>query len=477
MATRQQQATVNPRVAPEKPHLVIISHDVVDHKMAGPGIRYWELARVLAQHVSVTLAVPGGTRLTSDGFDIHAYSPSEWESLRPVIEGADILMPCGYTLAGFPAITDAEKPLVIDGYDPLTAEVLAFSSTEPVEQQERRYQDAWALLCQECQRGDFFLCASERQRDWWLGLLEARGRINPRTYRDDPSLRQLIDVLPFGCPPDPPQHTRQVLKGVVPGIGRDDKVILWGGGIWEWLDPLTLIRATAEIKDRAPNIRTVLPGTRHPNTEVVPEMPMRERAMRLSDELGLTGRYVFFGDWVAYADWPNYLLEADVGVSLHFDTLETRLAYRSRILDYVWAGLPMVVTGGDAMSELVQQHELGVLVDYQDVKGVGAALLRLLDIEPAVWRQRFTEPRARFAWDNVAKPLIAFCTNPRRAADWQGTGTTALPTPRELGELRGLLRRREAELERANNLVAAYEAGRFMRLMRTIASFRARVTG
>jgi hypothetical protein len=25
----------------------------------------------------------------------------------------------------------------------------------------------------QCRAGDFFICAGERQRDWWLGLLEA----------------------------------------------------------------------------------------------------------------------------------------------------------------------------------------------------------------------------------------------------------------------------------------------------------------
>ena len=28
-------------------------------------------------------------------------------------------------------------------------------------------------------RGDFFVCASERQRDYWLGMLAAEGRITP----------------------------------------------------------------------------------------------------------------------------------------------------------------------------------------------------------------------------------------------------------------------------------------------------------
>ena len=39
-------------------HLLVISHDVVDTRMAGPGIRYWEMARALARRLDVTLAHP-----------------------------------------------------------------------------------------------------------------------------------------------------------------------------------------------------------------------------------------------------------------------------------------------------------------------------------------------------------------------------------------------------------------------------------
>ncbi|MGQ9876538.1 MAG: glycosyltransferase family 4 protein, partial [Chloroflexus sp.] len=38
--------------------LLIISHDVVGQRMAGPGIRMWELARTLAKQIPVTLIAP-----------------------------------------------------------------------------------------------------------------------------------------------------------------------------------------------------------------------------------------------------------------------------------------------------------------------------------------------------------------------------------------------------------------------------------
>ena len=42
----------------DKPSLVIISHDVVNEKMGGPGARYLKIAEALADDIDITLAVP-----------------------------------------------------------------------------------------------------------------------------------------------------------------------------------------------------------------------------------------------------------------------------------------------------------------------------------------------------------------------------------------------------------------------------------
>ncbi len=108
--------------------------------------------------------------------------------------------------------------------------------------------------------GDYFLCGNERQRDYWLGILTANGRINPRTFNQDPTLLSLIDIVGVGIPDREPVHTdglcpRPLLRGIHPIIPDDAKIVLWGGGIWNWLDPLTLINAwpqVLELSRRAP---------------------------------------------------------------------------------------------------------------------------------------------------------------------------------------------------------------------------------
>jgi glycosyltransferase involved in cell wall biosynthesis len=454
MAVERQPSTVA-----ESHRVLVVSHDLVGPRMAGPGIRYWELARVLAQHFPVTLAAPNVEMGLAPAIEVWPYDSSRWETLAPAVEQAQVILLSGDVLAWFPMLAATGVPLVIDGYDPHPFETLAQFAGSP--EQESLHHQRESILQRQCRAGDFFVCASERQRDWWLGLLEATGRINVYTYAQDPSLRRLVDLVPFGLPGSPLQHNQQVLKGVWPGIGPADKVALWGGGLWQWLDPLTAIRAMARVRSDRPDVRLVFPGTRHPNATAIPAMPVLESAVALARNLGLLDQAVFFGDWVPYEQWPNYLAESDVGLALHLDTAETRLAFRSRLLDYIWAGLPMVVTTGDASGELVTRYGLGETVGYEDVEAVSRALLRLLDTSPATYAAGFQQARAALTWEQVAEPLIAFCRDPRRAPD-----KVAGYQPQPDSGTEKLLAEQQAEVQRLRALVQGYENGRFIRFMK-----------
>ncbi len=452
--------------SPSKNAVLIISHDVVGSRMAGPGIRYWELAHVLSQHMSVILAAPGPIDLDSASVELWPYDMGDWGSIATALDRSQVLLACGDVLDRFPQLIDLGIPLIVDGYDPHSLETLALHSESP--EQEALHHRREQILQLQCRAGDFFICASERQRDWWLGLLEATGRINVHTYGQDPSLRSLVDLVPFALPSSPMRHTRRVLKGVWPGIGSEDKVVLWGGGLWQWLDPITAIQAMAKLRVERPAVKLVFPGTRHPNPRAVPKMPVLDAAIQLADQLGLRDQSVFFGDWVPYQDWPNYLAESDVAVSLHLNTVEARLAFRSRLLDYVWAGLPMVVTGGDATSELVQHWGLGKVVGYQDAEMVHRAMLELLDTPRAAMSAAFEAAQSSLTWERAAAPLLAFCLSPKQAAD-----RVAGHQPQwDIDALQQLCAGQQNELDRLRSLVRDYERGRFIRFTRWLKRLR-----
>jgi hypothetical protein len=122
---------------------------------------------------------------------------------------------------------------------------------------------------------------------------------------------------------------------------------------------------------------------------------------------------------VDFDDRQNYLLDADVGVSTHFQHVETTFSFRTRMLDYLWAGLPIVATGGDTFGDLVSAEGLGVTVPEQDAEALAEALERTLYDDEFVAAARAAVDRVRdeYTWETALRPLLEFCRAPRRAPD------------------------------------------------------------
>ena len=113
---------------------------------------------------------------------------------------------------------------------------------------------------------------------------------------------------------------------------------------------------------------------KHPSSAVA-EMTMADQAVALAAELGLDGSSVFFNrDWVPYDERLAWFAEADLGVSAHRDSFEARLAFRTRLLDHIAGGTPLVVTRGDVLADLVQSRGMGRALAPGDVDGWTVAL-------------------------------------------------------------------------------------------------------
>jgi len=409
--------------------VLFLCNDVIGQNMAGSGIRYWELAHALGRYarpgpvtgLDVTLAVlpfiPDPI-LPETMLQVRVQRCRTPADVRAMATESDVIVTQGIVLATYPFLAELGIPLAFDFYIPFLLERLHVDTDTAAAQHLFTHESYRRSLQQQLVKADFIFCASEKQRDYWLGALSAAGRVNPYTNADDPTLRKLIDVVSFGLPTQAPRHTRQVLKGVYPGIGPNDRVLLWGGGIWDWLDAPTLIRAMVHIAQQRADVKLFFMGIKHPSP-LSPKMEAAAEALALSESLGLTERVVFFNEWTPYAERDHYLLEADLGICLHHAHLETRFAFRTRYLDYLWAALPMVATRGDVLSELVESQHLGRVVAPGDVDGLVEAILSLLD-QPNLretLRPRFEQVAAAFRWEVVARPLIEFCIAPRFAPD------------------------------------------------------------
>lgn len=396
--------------------VLIITPDTLGRKMGGPAIRAWEIARRLAPSTEVRLVSIKGASIDHDSFEVLV---ADQDELRRHVAWADVVIGQGEVFALSPWLVQSDAIIVVDAYDPLHLEVLESGKDEGEEARQFLLTYCIEMLTTQLRRADFVICASEKQRDFWLGHLGALGRISPQNYDTDHSLRTLIDVVPFGVPDEEPEQSRHGIRDEVEGIGPDDKVIIWGGGVYNWFDPLTLIRAVHLLSEDHPETKLYFLGMKYPNPDVR-ESRMAADAVQLADDLGLTGTNVFFNmDWVDYDDRVNYLMDADVGVSTHSDHIETAFSFRTRMLDYLWAGLPLIATDGDGFAPIIRDHRLGRVVPPEDADALAAALKELLFVDDTETTRANVRSFAQaITWDHAILPLLRFLRQPVHAADF-----------------------------------------------------------
>ncbi|MEY2473012.1 MAG: hypothetical protein QOK28_2341 [Actinomycetota bacterium] len=391
--------------------VLCVSSYEIGEKMRGPAIRAFEIAKALSTTVPVAVAVPGATDGEVDGIPTLGY-PDE-QTLVRLASASDVVLIQGFMLRQCSGLAQLPSVIVVDLYDPWLFENIELHGEQP-EADVAIKQDV-SVINELLDAGDFFICASERQRDYWLGMLSARGAIDSATYAADPTLRQLIDVVPFGLEDHPPRHARPVLKGVHPHVAADDLVVLWGGGVWDWFDPLAVIEAFAVVVERVPNAKLYFLGLELSSPDV-PKMKMAEAVVLRSKQLGLYDTSIIFGDWAPYEEREAFLMEADIAISAAKDLAETRLAFRSRILDYLWAGLPVVTTSGDVLSDLVEREDLGIVVPPGNITMLANAMLQLLGnpARRAAMSARCERVASEMSWSSCVTPLRKVALEPWR---------------------------------------------------------------
>ena len=400
--------------APVGRFVVLSANDVIGERMAGTAIRAWELARALGTHVPTVLASPKPVGRTDPAVEVFEFAdPSE---LLALVDQADAVLVFGFDLVRYPFLKHTRALVVVDLYDPWIFGSLEQYDTMTRDEAEGAKAHEIGTLNDLLDVGDYFICASERQRDFWLGMLASRGRLDKAAHELDPHLRKLIDVVPFGCPTEPPTaRVGSALRGgAYAGIDASSKVVLWGGGTWDWFDPIGVVDAFVRVQKEIPQARLFFMGLELEGRGV-PEMATSRRLIDHIDELGLRERnLVVLGPWLPYDERGAFLLEADVGVVAAKAMAESRLAWRTRSLDHFWAGLPTITTAGDVLSDLVHDAGAGIRIPANDQDALVAALRELLgdDARRSECSRNALALADRFRWPAVVAPLVSFAAEP-----------------------------------------------------------------
>jgi glycosyltransferase involved in cell wall biosynthesis len=380
--------------------IALISSEPIRPRMAGIGIRYFELARRLAERgIEVRLVSPAEPgEIEIPGVEVRRF---ERGRLAEILEGCAAAVAQGQ-LANDVVLELPQLPVAIDLYDPWLVENLSYAATLGLDP----YRNDHATWVLQMSRGDFFLCSSEEQRTYYLGFLTALGRVNPERLERDPDLETLIAPVPFGVPDELPPH-----RPVLPPREAGERRLLFGG-LYDWYDPWTLLDAL----DRLDIPGWTLLLIRNPNAEGTPQRLLGEVEAHCRG-LGWWGSRVKTLDWVPAERRYDLLRDVDLLVAPHRPSLETRLSLRTRFLDALAAGCPVITSDGGTMSRLLREHRAGWVVPPGDADALAVAVREALTAEAATLeacRQGARELLRDFTWDRALEPLLRFCRDPRR---------------------------------------------------------------
>jgi len=307
---------------------------------AGVGIRFLEIARVLR----------------ADGHDITILSPD-----AGIVEGCradyinpptiaqhtdvnDVAVVQGHVANGY--FMDAKPiPTVVDLYDPFIVENLHYYT----ERGPGVFSHDHITLMNSLVRGDFFLCASEAQRFFYLGTLLAAGRLNPVVFESDPRVESLIAIAPFGV---------QLPRAVATRNLQTPSILF--GGIYDWYDPICAIEAIAIARESLPG--TTLTFTTHPNPETTPQGKLAE-AMAHCEKHGHD--FVRFEPWVPYEQRAEFFDRFALALLTFPRSLETDLSMRTRVYDYLWCGLPVVSSSAPGTDDILHRYHAGRFKSYR----------------------------------------------------------------------------------------------------------------
>ena len=384
------------------PRIALIPSEPMGPRMAGIGIRYLEMARRLpAGELEIVLLTAGEPQQVPPLPEAVSVRAFERGKLAPLLADCDGAVAQGQ-LANDVLLEVPTLPCAIDLYDPWLVENLHYRDTLGLDP----YRNDHATWVLQLSRGDFFLCSSEEQRNYYLGFLTALGRVNPDRLAGDPDLSGLIAPVPFGLPEELPPY-RPLLEGSEPGVRR-----LLFGGLYDWYDPWTLLQALEALQEAGTTAWQLL-LVRNPNAAGTPQRLFGE-VEAWCRRRGWWGGRVLAIDWVPAERRYDLLRDSDLLVSPHRPSLETRLSLRTRFLDALAAGCPAICTEGGAMSRFLLEHRAGWVVPAEDPAALAAALKEVLEDPEALEERRrgARELQERFAWPRVLEPLIAFCRDP-----------------------------------------------------------------
>ena len=349
----------------------------------GGGLRCWNLAKGMQEampNFNVTLMYPNWYDTDVQPAEYDGVALARWKDRQDMLEKPpdyEVIV-VSYCYGDYSLdIANSMGPtqvLVLDCYVPIHVEVCARRSPERLEE-AAAYEGERAMWEEVLCKGSFFLCANTNQIHYYRGILHQLGRLNPVNYDDDPLI-----LAPYGISRDLPVAAATPIQelGIQPGV----KKLLWFGGVYPWFNLKVLFDAVSGLNLITPCVLIVV-GVRNPfnSHPLFVGLAAEIEAMAQSDDYaGL----VHLVDWVQYNDRANWYLDSDLTVMISQEGVENNYAWRTRLVDYIWANSPVATSGQDTLSQRMIELGIAAKLDIGTSEQMALSLANALDALPTM---------------------------------------------------------------------------------------------
>ncbi len=361
--------------------------------VAGIGKRYLDIARLLAKEgFKVVLSAPSISVEEIEGVEYRTYRK---EYIGSLFQDVNSLLVQGYLATEILNIYNG-LPIAVDLYDPYIVENLEYIH----EIGSRIYHDDLERLKTQLAMGDFFLIAHRNQKIFYFAMLMVLGRVSPDLYLQDPSFDTIFGEIPSSPPADLPPY-RPLLGYSVP----QPRILF--GSLYPWYDPFPVIEAVVNYDLGS----LIFINSPHPDTT-----PLGIYESVKNRYKSFIDRKIFFIDSLEYSKVLNLLREVDLLITIGKREIETLLSFRTRYLDALAVGCPVIIEEGSILAYEIEKANAGIVITSKEVRDVKEALVKVLQNKELARKYAENGKRLVRKWllTDTIKPLVNFFKNPRK---------------------------------------------------------------
>jgi glycosyltransferase involved in cell wall biosynthesis len=213
-----------------------------------------------------------------------------------------------------------------------------------------------------------------------------------------------IEVVPFSLSPHLP----------TPKIPENPVAVI-AGYAWPWLDGHHMLKVATDQMEALNTGRLLIYSSSPPYNDTLLDEDSS------SDKTGDSARRPFprthYSDPVSFEQLTATLSRCSFAMDVWKDNPERELAFPSRTVAYLWAGLPVITSVKGDLAQLISSYQSGWVVDHDDTQRL-SALVRSLLKDPQMAAEHGANAqklvREHLSWDKTIEPLARFCRDPEK---------------------------------------------------------------